>query len=187
MTRAARYALAAGVCATLGIAHAAHAQEPPKSPPSWETLAHCADMPDSAKELECYRAAMRAAGYVRSPDRVAAERHKTFGIELPGGHKQGEKAKPSESAQAQPTGPAAGPNGEDASHIKVRIVEIAYTRPLNQLLIVTDDGGVWEQTDTIPLTFTPKAGDPIEIRKTAFGGYFCKFDRTNAVRCERKN
>jgi hypothetical protein len=182
MTKAVTIALAA---ALLAAAPAAQAQEqaPPKTPPSWDTLAHCADMPDSAKELECYRAAMRAAGYVRAPERVAAERHKTFGIELGGGHKHGEKAKPSEMAKAEPS----GPGGEDASHINVKIVEIAYTRPLNQLLIVTDDGGVWEQTDTIPLTFTPHAGDPIEIRKTAFGGYFCKFDRTNAVRCERKN
>ena len=182
MNRTVTIAAAAAVATfglTVGMAPSALAQDQPQ-PPSWETLTHCADQPDAAKELECYRAAMKAAGYVRSPARVAAERHKTFGIELPGTHKA-EKPKPSETAQAAPSG------AEDQDHISVKIVEVAYTKPLNQLLIVTDDGGVWEQTDTIPLTFTPKAGQSIEIRKTTFGGYFCKFDRTNSVRCVRKN
>ena len=82
---------------------------------------------------------------------------------------------------------AAKAKAEDENHITVQIVEVAYTQPLNKLLIVTSDGGVWEQDDTIRLTFTPRAGQSVEINKTRFGGYFCKFDRTNAVRCVRKN
>ena len=183
MNRLVTTVIAAALAGGLQIATAASAQD--KTPPSWEALSRCADMTDPAKELDCYRAAMRDAGYVRNPQVAAAERHKTFGLTLPTLHKSPEKAKPAETAQA----PGAAPSveGENESRISVKIVEVAYTRPLNQLLIVTSDGGVWEQTDTIPLTFTPRAGDSLEIRKTRFGGYFCKFDRTNAVRCERKN
>ena len=158
-----------------------------KTPPSWETLVRCADMTDVNKQVECYNAAMREAGYVRSPQVAAAERHKTFGLTLPNLH----KAKPPETAVAQQSGaPGAAPSpapAEDENRITVHIVEVAYTQPLNKLMIVTSDGGVWEQVDTIPLTFTPKAGQAIEIRKTRFGGFFCQFDRTNAVRCVRKN
>ena len=31
-----------------------------------------------------------------------------------------------------------------------------------------------------------KAGQTITIRRNNFGGYFCDFDKRNAVRCERK-
>jgi len=180
MNRLMTTVIAAAAAGALQIPVAAYAQD--KAPPSWETLSKCANMPDSDKELECYRAAMRAAGFVRNPQVEAAERHKTFGVQLPSlkGHKENKRA---EKAEAQPG--AAG--GEDEDHISVKLVEVAYTRPLNQLLMVMSDGGVWVQTDTVSLTFDPKPGQSIEIRKTRFGGFFCKFDRTNAVRCERKN
>jgi hypothetical protein len=178
--------LAVAALAALLIAPAgAQAQDQPAqpTPPSWDTLVHCADMPDAAKELDCYRAAMKASGYKRNQQVVQAERHKAFGLELPTG--KHEKAPKPERGAAVAAGQQ--PGGESEDRINVKIVEVAYTRPLNQLLIVTSDGGVWEQTDTNPLTFTPHAGDSMEINKTRFGGYFCKFDRSNSVRCVRKN
>ena len=182
MNRLVTTVIAAAVAGALQFPITARAQD--KAPPSWDTLAKCADMTDAAKELDCYRAAMRAAGYVRNPQVAAAERHKTFGVELPSLHKRAEKPSRGEKAEA---GAAPAAEAEDADHITVKIVEVAYTRPLNQLLMVMSDGGVWVQTDTISLTFEPKPGQSLEIRKTRFGGYFCKFDRSNAVRCERRN
>jgi hypothetical protein len=174
----------------LGLIAPALAQDQP-SPPSWDTLVRCANMTDSDKELECYRAAMKAAGYRRNPEVVEAQKKKTFGLNLPGagGGKPEKTPKVHENAKAAPPAgaPSAGQEAENADRIVVEIVEVAYTRPLNQLLIVTKDGGVWKQIDTIPLNFTPRAGQSMEVRKTAFGGYFCRFDRTNAVRCERRN
>ncbi len=152
--------------------------------PFWHSLVRCADMTDPDKKLDCFNDAMQAAGYVRNPQVATAERHKTFGLELPGLHKRAEKPA-AKAAPHQAGAPAAA--GEDKDSITVQIVEVAYTQPLNKLMIVTSDGGVWEQDDTIALTFTPRAGQSIEIRKTRFGGYFCQFDRTNAVRCVRKN
>lgn len=186
MNRLQTTALAFAALGALQVAAAApaRAQSAPHDPPSWETLSRCADMIDSAKELECYRAAMKAAGYRRNAERDAAEQRKGFGLSLPKFAAKPEKG----NAQAAAPG-AAAPEGPNADHdkVEVTIAEVAFMRPLNQLLIVTTEGAVWAQTDTEPVNFEPKRGQTMEIRRTAFGGYFCKFDRSNAVRCERRN
>jgi hypothetical protein len=200
MNRFVTAAFAAAALAALQTTSPVQAQEQPAPqahiPPSWDTLAHCADMTDKDRELECYRAAMRDAGYRRNPKVAAAERRKTFGLNLspfgPSGGKGTAKADGPALAQAgrDPAAPAAAaatPPVEDQSRITVTISDVAYTQPLNQLLIVTSDGAVWLQDDSIPLNFTPKRGQTVEIRKTMFGGYFCKFDRTNSMRCVRRN
>ena len=158
-----------------------------KTPPSWDALTQCADMTDATKGWDCFQDAMKAAGYARNPQVALAERHKTFGLALPSLPRHEKRAKPPKTAETREASVASPATAEDENRITVQIVEVAYTQPLKQLLIVTSDGGVWEQVDTIPLTFTPRAGQSIEITKTRFGGYFCKFDRTNAVRCVRKN
>jgi hypothetical protein len=175
-------AIAALATGALQIAAPALAQEQ-NTPPSWDTLARCAQMTDDAQELACYRAAMKAAGFKRNPEVAAQEQRKSFGKAPPEFPKTAEKPKHAEKAQP----PAREEEELPADRITTTIVEVAYTQPLNKLLLVTADGAVWVQTDTVPLTFTPRAGQSIEIRKTRFGGYFCKFDRTNAVRCERRN
>jgi hypothetical protein len=196
MNRFTTAAFAASALCALQISTPVQAQDQPpsgpNSPPSWEALVHCADMTDAKKELDCYRAAMRDAGYRRNPQVSAAERRKTFGLDLPPTKVARHEDKAHAPAQAQgsgkPSGLAAADNkAEDASRLTFTISEVAYTQPLNQLLIVTSDGAVWVQDDTIPLNFTPKRGATVEINKTVFGGYFCKFDRSNAMRCIRRN
>jgi hypothetical protein len=185
MNRLQTIAVAVAALGAMQAATPVSAQPAPNAPPSWDALVHCADMTDSAKELECYRTAMRAAGYRRNPEREAAEQRKGFGLSLP---KFG-PSKPEKGAAvaAAPGTPTAEPPKADANVITVTVAEVAYMRPLNQLLIVTTDGAVWAQNDTEPVNFEPKRGQTVTIRRTPFGGYFCDFGRSNAVRCERRN
>ena len=182
MNRLQTIALSLASLGAMQLAAPAQAQPAPAAPPSWDTLVRCADMTDSAKELECYRAAMRASGYRRNVERDAAEQRKTFGLVPPLFAKK--PAQPKGEAEAAR---GAAPQAVDQDRTEVTIAEVAYMRPLNQLLIVTTDGAVWVQDDTESVNFEPKRGATMEIRKTAFGGYFCRFDRTNAVRCKRQN
>ncbi len=186
-----RLATAALAAAALVGATPVWAQEQPTSPP-WSVLARCADMTDANKELECYRAAMREAGYRRNPERDAAEHRKSFGLELPsirlGKQTKGSSARGNaQVAQAPGQSPGPASEAQDPNRVVVTISAIAYTRPLNQIMIVTTDGAVWLQDDTISVNFQPKPGDTVKISRTAFGGYFCDFGRSNAVRCIRKN
>ena len=185
MNRVGKVACVAAAFTAFHIAASARAQEPHASP-SWDALTRCADMTDPKKELECYRAEMRQAGYRRNSERDAAEHRKSFGLELPS-IKLGGQAKPATGGEAKAAGPAREAPDQDQNRVVITISAIAYTRPLNQIMIVTTDGAVWLQDDTVPVNFSPKAGDKVKISKTAFGGYFCDFGHSNAVRCVRKN
>jgi hypothetical protein len=178
--------------AAVGTAGGAAAQEA-KTPPSWDTLVHCAEMTDSAKELACYRAAMKEAGYAPSPKAVA-EKRRTFGIALPSlaAKKPSEPAKPKAVAQAgqgastsaAPAAPApAEESGADENQITVELAEVAFVPPDNRLLLVTKDGAVWEQQDHEPVAPRPKPGGTIQIERNRFGGFFCRFDKFTKVRC----
>ena len=183
MNRAGTAACVAAAIAAFHVAAPARAQELHASP-SWDALTRCADMTDPKQELECYRAEMRQAGYRRNPERDAAEHRKSFGLELPS-IRLGRQDKKANGGEDQAAGGA--PEGLDQNQAVVTISAIAYTKPLNQIMMVTTDGAVWLQDDTVRVNFSPKPGDMVKISRTAFGGYFCDFGRSNAVRCVRKN
>ncbi len=183
--------LAAGLGAAGAIGAASVAAEavriPSGPPPSWESLVPCTQKADTAEGYACFVAALRGAGFKPDTEAAAAAHRKSFGLNILPGKKEKPEKPEKAPRQAKGQAPSEAPAGEDENRITVKIVEVAYTKPLDQMLIVTADGAVWKQTDTIALNFRPSAGQTMEISKTRFGGYFCKFNRTDAVRCERKN
>ena len=181
---------------TLGVAGGASAQEggTPASP-AWGVLVRCAEMTNDEAQLACYNAAMRTAGYAPKPETVAAattERHKRFGLSLPTlgvikKHSREEGARAAESAAPQPAAapPSAAVAQEDESHVVVKLDQVLKTPPLGRLLFITTEGALWSQTDEEVVSPTPKAGQMMTIRRGSMSGYFCAFDKRNAVRCER--
>ena len=164
-------------------AGAAWAQEP--VPPSWSTLVRCAQMPDAAQELACYREAMRAAGYAPPAEAAQARKRRGFGLKPPHLSLPGSAARPAE-AQAQADGRAqATAPAEPETVVTVELAQVALIPPSNKLLLVTTDGAVWEQLDSESIAPRPRKGDSMTVRQTRFGGYFCRFGRAQAVRCER--
>ncbi len=188
-------ALAAVV--SLGAPGSARAQvataQPSGPPPSWEALIHCAESGDPDAELLCYRAALRAAGYARNPQAAAAERRKHFGLAIPSINllKHGKKEQPAPTSQAAAPGAAPAPaeaeSEADQTEVTVELEELALIPPAGKLLLITTDGGIWEQIDNERVVPQPKKGQSFKIRRTRFGGFFCQFDRTTAVRCVRKH
>ncbi len=168
----------------------AHAQDKPNGPPpGWGALMRCAAMSDGDAELSCYRAAMKDAGFVAGPSVAAAEHRRRFGLAMPSlnllKHAPKERAAAAAKAgrSAQVGDQAVAEVDEDL--LTVEIDEVSLIPPWNKLLLVTTDGAVWVQLDTESVNPRPKKGQTIQIRRTRFGGYFCKFDRVTAVRCNR--
>ncbi len=167
----------------LSIGGAVVSQEatPPGTPPPWATLVRCAGMPSDDARLSCYDDAMRAAGYAPKPEAVVAERHKHFGLSLPqiGGHKR----HPQEEGAASAPAPSTAVQ-EDEDHIAVTLDKVALMGN-GRLLMITVDGGIWEQTDDVPVAPLPKSGEEMQIHRGKLGGYFCDVNKYKSVRCTR--
>ena len=159
---------------------------PPGPPPSWDSLIPCAQKGDPVEGFRCYQAAMRAAGYAPNPEIAAVERRRKFGLSLPslGSHKSAAKPR-AEVAQATPDARAAPPQEEPEDRVTVKLEQVALIPPLNRLLLVTTEGGIWQQTDSETVSPTPKPGETMTVIRGKIGGYFCQFDRVTKVRCIR--
>jgi hypothetical protein len=165
-------------------ASAAVAQEaaPAGPPPSWESLIPCAQKSDPAEGFRCFQQALRAAGYAPNPVAVAADKRRSFGLQLPKVHLgRREDAKPA----AAPRAPAAAPEPERADEVAVTLEQVALTPPLNRLLLVTTEGAVWQQTDNDTVAPLPRPGQTMTVIKGSIDGFFCRFDKRTKVRCRR--
>jgi len=52
--------------------------------------------------------------------------------------------------------------------------------------IILPDDAVWVQTDDLPLSRSPKPGQPIRIRRGAMGSYLANIDGQTAIRVRRE-
>ena len=179
-------AAAFGVALIAGPA-AAQTAAPSGPPPSWESLIPCAQKADPAEGFKCYQAAMRGAGYSPNAEVVAADRKRHFGLTLPSiGHKAADKPERQAAQVAPGAAPAAAPPAAASEdRIEVELEQVALIPPLNRLLMVTKDGGVWQQTDSETVAPLPRPGQTMTVVKGSISGFFCQFDKRNKVRCVR--
>jgi hypothetical protein len=75
----------------------------------------------------------------------------------------------------------------DDEDIRAQTLTLASVEntPLGRLLMTTDSGAVWEQTDQESVNSLPEPGDSVQVSKAMFGGYMCQVSRWQAVRCQR--
>ena len=174
--------LLATMAVTAGVCSAATVVSAQNAPPAWDTLVHCAQTADEAERLACYDTAMRAAGYAPNPSAVAESHRHSFGLSAPKlnvfKHRKSEEG-------ARAGGGSTQAPVENANRVEATVDQIAITQPSNQIIIFTNDGQIWQQTDTTPISNYPREGDTITIRKEALGGYFCDVNKYQAVRCKR--
>ena len=175
--------LAAGL--VLGLAGVALSQDSP-APPSWDTLVRCASNPSDDARLACYDTAMRAAGYAPKPEAVVQEHRKRFGLSIPQvniikHHNKEEGAR----AAGGPSGPAAPPPAEiDQDRVDVVLDKVAIQGD-GRLLVITEDGQIWEQVGQDTINTLPKPGESITIRRGKLGGFLCDLTKYQSVRCTR--
>jgi hypothetical protein len=183
------WAAAAALALWAGGALSAQAQEttPTGASPPLEVLVKCADMGDKDSRLACYDAAMRAAGYAPKPEAVAAAKHKSFGLSNPFGskdHEDKEQKRAEKQAQKQAKASERGAE-ESPNEITVQVSQVAVVEPEGRLIIFTEDGQIWEQTDQVQLAKKPELGSSFRIHKSVLGGYFCDVDPYKSVKCKR--
>jgi hypothetical protein len=178
----------------IGLCSPAAAQDqgarPSGPPPSWDSLIPCAQKSDPKEGFACYQAAMRAAGYAANPEIVAADKRRKFGLNVPTPFKHEPKPAAEKGAKAQASAGSASaaapaPPEEEQNSVAVKLSQVALIPPQNRLLLVTEEGAIWEQTDSEMVSPRPKPGQSIQIEQNRFGGYFCRFDKLTKVRCTR--
>lgn len=179
--------VACGMVLAGGLAAVAWSQ-PAKAPPSWDALTRCAEIGDRDDRVDCYDAAMRAAGYAPRPEVVAESRRRFFGLSVPEVNlrrgKHNDEAKQSRAEAKAERKRQEHEVRQDEDNVTVTLVRVATEGP-GTLLMVTDEGQIWEQSAAETITHTPKAGDTMDIHRSKFGGYFCDITSYQSIRCKR--
>ncbi len=75
---------------------------------------------------------------------------------------------------------------EQASRIE-STVRAATQNAIGKWIIELEDGARWLQTDSRNLNFPPRRGQPIRIRRAAFGSYLANVNDQVAIRVRRIN
>jgi hypothetical protein len=166
------------------------------TPPAWDVLVRCAQMGDRDDRLACFDEAMRAAGYAPKPEAVAEARRRLFGLRAPQinilKHKEEAAAPPAQAAAEAPKAkhrtrkseaPGAPPR-EDEDNVTVTLAKVAV-QSIGRLLMITDEGQIWEQIGDDPIQPLPKAGSAMAIHRGKLGGYFCDVNKYKSIRCTR--
>ncbi len=135
----------------------------------------CRDIADDSERLACFdREVSAMQGAQESKELVIVEKEQVeqtrkglFGFALP------------------KIGLFKGDGGEDEiSDLETTLVS---ARRMNngRYSFVVEGGARWIQTDKTPVLRTPKAGDPVTIKKGAIGSYMVKFGKARAFRARR--
>jgi hypothetical protein len=190
-----KFSLLAGLAACVAAAGAAQAAPAPILNPgqaaSIRELAACEKLTEDAVRLACYDKSVRALvqaegkGEVVVVDRaqVSEVRRQSFGFQIPSlnifSRSGGDKA-------ATPAAAARVKEDEEDSNRTVVTVASTGRTPDGKLTLATSEGGLWVQTDTLPVDRPPAAGSKVTIVRGRVGGYFCDVTRYQSVRCERR-
>jgi hypothetical protein len=148
-------------------------------PESFRKLIECRTITDNAERLSCFdrQAAILDTAERNSEvmivDRQQAAKAKKglFGLSLPSiGGLFGKDDKVT---------------GEEVNAIESTIKSVAMNKA-GKLVIVIEDGARWVQIDTQSVR-SPKAGQPIRIRRAAMGSFFANINNQTAIRMRREN
>lgn len=134
----------------------------------WESMSLCAQIEEPDRRHRCTDGVLRQAGLLDAAREEKAAR-RDFGRDATPEVKRNEERGP---AQAQT--------------LKTR-VHTARLVGSRLLLVSTEAGSAWQQSQSEVFHALPQPGDGFEIERTALGGYRCKFQRSSVYRCRRVN
>ena len=141
-------------------------------------MAACGALANDAARHSCTDAALRKAGLMAPPQARAAERRRTFGLQVPSVHlARGPKAARTEAPVA---------DGEEASDTITVTLDKVSLRGDGRLVVTTTEGAVWSQLEMEPVRPTPARGQSMTIERTIPSGFMCQSGRWTAFRCSRE-
>ena len=97
----------------------------------------------------------------------------------------GTSEEPEILAAPAPAAPEEKKSDESEDAITVMLAEVAVGRS-KRVVLITQEGAVWRQTDGGALRPTPKPGQSMTIERTSFGGFMCKIGKWTVFRCQRQ-
>ncbi|QHL90371.1 hypothetical protein GVO57_05380 [Sphingomonas changnyeongensis] len=150
-------------------------------PAALRDLQACRSLSDNARRLACYDAAAENLSrsvetrelLVLDKQEVRKTRRSLFGFALPNLSLFGDRP----DAAGKKDKPDAGE--EAFTELTSKVVTVTVV-PRGYVRFTIEDGAVWQTSE--PITFPPKAGEAVTIRKAALGSYFIRFGKARAVK-----
>ena len=172
--------LLVGLMATASTAMARESDKPLPRAEVFQKVIDCRTISDGGQRLACYdaqvarldEAATRAEVVIVDQAEVKKARRGLFGFALPD--------------LGSIFGGKGGGEGEDEVNEIVTTIDFARDTGYGSWLITLEDGAKWQQIGGT-LTFPPKHGQPIRIRRAALGSYFVNVNKQPAIRAKRVN
>lgn len=178
-------ALVGAVPAALTFAGPAQAQDAGsanRQPGALRDLQACRSLSDDARRLACYDAAAENLSrsvetrelLVLDKQEVRKTRRSLFGFALPNISLFGDR----------PGAPARGgkedaPEEDVFTELTTKVVTVSVM-PRGYVRFTIEDGAVWQTSEA--MTFPPKPGETVTIRKAALGSYFIRFGKARAIK-----
>lgn len=145
-------------------------------PSALQGLAHCKSVVDPAQRLACFdqesarllAAEQRSDIVVIGREQIERNRRASFGFSVP------------EIAVLRDRG------GKVDTLDQIEGILASASQDGNgQWLFVLRDGSAWQQTDLNPQTWSPRAGDPVVVKRAGLGGFRISVAKTPGVRVRR--
>jgi hypothetical protein len=179
MSRNGKLAMLAAAVAVAAAAVAGQAAAQPRPEgraAALQRLTDCRKVADGAQRLACYDAAAEAfdaaeaKGDVVVVDREQARevRRQGFGFSMP-------SLSLFERGESQ----------EELENVTGTVASARQTGA-GKWLVTLKDGAVWAQIDTTELSFAPKPGEPVRIRRATLGSYLMSIKGQRAFRVRRQ-
>lgn len=168
-----RLAAMAGLLLAAGAASAQSGSGDPAA--NWEQVAACARHDRASERHACIDGVLRAAGLL-DRGREIAEQRETFGEQ-----RRDPPAPPPPPAAVAAPPSAAPPVLEELATTVSRAFD-----PGNRLMvIITEEGQVWQQNESKDLGLPPRPGTRFVIEKGALGSFNCRIGGGRTFRCRR--
>ena len=147
---------------------------------NWTRIAACAPIERADERQACVDEVFRAAG-LREAARTLAQQRESFGEQpRPRSQPAPQRSAAAEAPRAAPAAPA--PELDSITTTVSRAFD-----PGNRLMvIVTQDGQVWQQSESRDLGLPPRPGTAFMVEKGSLGSFICRIGNGRSFRCRRQ-
>jgi hypothetical protein len=149
---------------------------------NWAKVAACAQLEPGDERQACVDDVFRSAGLLDRARELAQQRE-SFGEQR---RERPQPAPPVAAATPRPSPvPAPTPSPAELDRI-VTTVSRAFDPGNRLMVIVTQEGQVWQQNESKDLGLPPRAGTSFTVEKGSLGSFNCRIGGGRSFRCRRQ-